>query len=137
MLILALLGLRLMRDILLVLLILALGVGWFSVNGTAAMAPDSSGIGPGDDRMGGSPLVVSGQGAEIVTVTQGGESERQKTAEQAAECGDAPETMPETAEEVTGVELFLNGCAVGVAAVMLGLFAGPVVAWLWQKINKR
>ena len=50
-------------------LILALAVGWFSTHGPVEL-PEGRGIGPGTERAGESPLVVSGHGAGIVTINQ-------------------------------------------------------------------
>lgn len=129
-----------MRDTLIALLILAAAVGWFSVNGPRE-AVDGFGLGPGDDRVGESPLVVSGPGTKIVsaTVTQG--VERQMGDPPAPDRSrednhtDTPNAGPEEETQMSNVSLILVGYAAGVAAVLIGMFAGPVVARMWAKIR--
>ena len=57
-----------MRNAVWTALLLAVLIGWFSTYGPCE-AVDDNGLGPGDDRAGASPLVVSGPGAEITTIT--------------------------------------------------------------------
>lgn len=125
-----------MRDTLIALLILALGVGWFSIYGPRELPEgrgDSSWVMPGAGE--GVEHVQAGEGAEPVTIpspteatwpepveTPGGES--------------AWNAMPVTVEEVARMEPFLIGCMVGGALVLAGVFASPAAAWLWGKLRK-
>ena len=123
-----------MRDALLLLLILAVAVGWFSAYGPRE-AVDGSGLGPGDDRMGESPLVVSGPGTEIVTVTQAGKP--QETTGQPRPDAGGPETGAEAPREEHMDNMSdLIWYAVGVMTVLIGEFAGVVVAGAWHRLHK-
>ena len=126
-----------MRDALLTLLILAVGVSWFSFHGPV-VGPEERGLGPGENKAGESPLAVSGPGAEIVTVTQSGERETEdqwgrEREEQAGE----PDDRQEPGEECNMDNLNeLISYAVGVMTVLIGEFAGVVVAGTWHRLHK-
>lgn len=125
-----------MRDAVLVLLILAGAVGWFSAYGPRE-AVDGSGLGPGDDRMGESPLVVSGSGAGIVTVTQSGEreAEDQRGREREEQAGE-PDDRQEPGKEKPMSNLNeLIWYAVGVATVLIGEATVLAVVAVWKIIH--
>ena len=126
-----------MRDALLLLLILVLAVGWFSTYGPMEL-PEERGLGPGDDRAGESPLVVSGSGAlteDVVGSTPATPAETK--AVETPGGGSAWEKMTVTVTEVERMDPFLIGCVVGGALVLAGVFASPAAAWLWDKIHKK
>lgn len=128
-----------MRDILLLLLILAMAAWWFSTYGPV-VGPEERGIGPGDDRAGESPLVVSGPGALTEDVVGSAPATPAETeAVETPGGGSAREemTVTVTVTEVERMEPFLIGCMVGGALVLAGVFAGPAAAWLWDKIHKK
>ena len=124
-----------MRNAIAALLILAGAVAWFSAYGPRE-AVDGSGMGPGDDRAGESPLVVSGPGAESVAVTQAGEP--QETTGQARPDAGGPETGAEAPGEECNMDNLneLIWYAVGVMTVLIGEFAGVVVAGAWHRLHK-
>ena len=125
-----------MRDILLTIVILALAVGWFSTHGPV-VGPEERGVGPGDDRAGKSPLVVSGPGALTEDVVDSAPATPAETeVVETPGGGSAWEEMTVTVtEEVERMEPFLIGCMVGGALVLAGVFASPAAAWLWDKIR--
>ena len=125
-----------MREILLVFMILALAVGWFSVCGPV-VEPEERGLGPGLERPGESPLVVSGPG--VLTEDVVGSAPATSAETKAVETpggGSAWEEMTVTVTEVERMEPFLIGCMVGGALVLAGVFASPAAAWLWDKLRK-
>lgn len=126
-----------MRDALLLLLILALAVGWFSANGPMEL-PDERGLGPGTDRVGESPLVVSGPGAltEDVVGSAPATPAETEAVETPGGGSDWAEMTVTVVEEVERMEPFLIGCMVGGALVLAGVFASPAAAWLWDKITR-
>ena len=127
-----------MRDVFTTLLLVLALVAWFSLNGPIVPVVER-GLGPGDDRMGESPLVVSGPGAEIVSVTQAearttqAAREPEGTQSRAAESGSGAEAPKEEPQMDNLNELIWF--AAGVLAVLTGMFAGPVVARMWEKIH--
>lgn len=124
-----------MRDALLAgLLVLALAVG-FSTHGPVKL-PDSHGLGPGDDRAGESPLVVSGPGAGIVTVTQADAPARQEPEETQSRTGGSGQGAEAPEEEHMNDWSNLIWYAIGVMTVLIGEFAGVVVACAWQRLRK-
>lgn len=127
-----------MRDALLTtLLVLALVVG-FSAYGPVVPA-DEQGLGPGDDRAGESPLVVSGPGVlteDVVGSTPATPAETEAV-ETPGGGSDWEEMTVTVTEEVESMEPFLIGCMVGGALVLAGVFASPAAAWLWDKIHKK
>ncbi len=129
-----------MRDTILTLLILTLAVGWFSAYGPMEL-PEERGIGPGTDRAGESPLVVSGPGALTEDVVGSAPATPAETeAVETPGGGSAWEGMVVTVtvtEEVERMDPFLIGCVVGGALVLTGVFASPAAAWLWDKIHKK
>ena len=121
-----------LRDAVLALLILAVAVGWFSLNGPIAPA-DGRGLGPGDDRAGESPLVVSGEGTQRVTAARETKENTGTGQEDAPES--ARETTPETAMEDDTMGPFLIGYIAGAVTVLTGVLVSPVAAWLWERIK--
>lgn len=125
-----------MRDTIIALLLVLALIGWFSLYGP--MIPvDERGLGPGEDRMGESPLVVAGPGAGIVDVAQGrpqGETGQAPSKGGATKTQDGAEApREEHMDNITN----LGWCVVGVVAVLTGAFTSPLVAWMWQKIRNK
>ena len=126
-----------MREILPLMLILAMAVGWFSVY-DPVVEPEERGLGPGADRAGESPLVVSGPGALAETEVVSAPATPAETEAVETPGGESAwDAMPVTVEEVERMEPFLIGCMVGGALVLAGVFASPAAAWLWDKIHKK
>lgn len=130
-----------MRDTLIALLILALGVGWFSIYGPRELPEgreDSSWVMPGAGE--GVEHVQAGEGTEPVTVTIPAPTEATWPETVETPGGESAwDAMPVTVtvEEVECMEPFLIGCVVGGALVLAGVFASPAAAWLWDKIHKK
>lgn len=125
-----------MRDMLIALLILALGVWWFSANGPVACTenrPASSWVMPGEGD--GTELVQAGAGTEAVMVDATVPAETK--AVETPGGGSAWEEMTVAVEEVTRMDPFMTGCMVGGALVLAGVFASPIAAWLWDRICKK
>lgn len=127
-----------MRDTLLgIALMLALIAG-FSRWGPVKAEEPGSGAVPG--RPGESSLVVSGPGAEIVTVCRSPLAQEQDEPQAPAQSreddrGGDPE--PEKNKEEMCMQEFsgLIWLAAGVAAYMAGLVTGPLVAALWRRVK--
>lgn len=118
-------------------LMLALIAG-FSRWGPKVAEEPGRGAGPG--RPGESSLVVSGAGAEIVTVCRSPlaqEQEEPQAPVQSREEDRAGETGPEKNKEEMCMQEFsgLIWMAAGVAAYMAGLMSGPLVAALWGRVK--
>lgn len=121
-----------MRDILLTLLILAAGVGWFSVYGPKELqepSPPSGYVMPGE----GAELVIPGEGTQSVTVARETKENTGTGQEDAPE--PARETTPEMAMEDDTMAPFLIGYIAGAVAVLTGVLVSPVAAWLWERIK--
>lgn len=122
------------RDATLALLILALAVGWFSTHGPVEL-PEERGLGPGTELAGESPLVVSGSGAEIVTITQA-DAVTEPVAASAEQESPERETTPENEEEPIMQDFSgLVWMATGAVVFLAGLLSGPLVAGLWGRIR--
>ena len=129
-----------MRDAVLLLLILALAVWWFSTYGPMELPEgreDSSWVMPGAGE--GVEHVQAGEGTEPVTVTIPAPTEATWPEPVETPGGESAwDAMPVTVtEEVERMEPFLIGCMVGGVLVLAGVFASPAAAWLWDKIHKK
>lgn len=122
------------RDAALALLILALGVGWFSTHGPVEI-PEGRGMGPGTERAGESPLVVAGHGAGIVTINQA-DAVTEPAAASAEQEIPGRSTAPENEEEPIMQDFSgLVWMAAGAAVFLAGLLSGPLVSALWRKVK--
>ena len=124
-----------MHDMILTLLILAVAVGWFSINGPMEL-PEvwriTGYVMPGDGD-GETKLTVPGAGALAVTASQ---PRPHTSATEHREEAYPTEPVPEIKEEITmhnfdGIVWMVAGAAM----FMSGLFAGPLAAALWRKIK--
>lgn len=121
-----------MRNAVWTALLMAVLIGWFSAYGPRE-AVDGRGLGPGDDRAGESPLVVSGEGTQRVTAARETKENTGTGQEDAPES--ARETTPETAMEDDTMGPFLIGYIAGAVTVLTGVLVSPVAAWLWERIK--